>query len=48
MNTPKIISQTQIRKAIIGELSGAISAAFSTTGSVTDGSLKYVIAFITY
>lgn len=42
MNTPKVISQTQIRKAMIGELSGAISSTFGFIGSYADGALKEV------
>jgi len=59
MNTPKIISQTQVRKAMIGELSGAIGTALGLAGSSYNGSLskapdsanlilnRFAIAFIT-
>jgi len=59
MNTPKIISQTQVRKAMIGELSGAIGTAFGIGGSAYNvtiseapdltktGFNRFAIAFIT-
>lgn len=47
MDAPKVFSQAQVRKAMVGELIGAISAVFSTSSSIADGSLnKLAIAFI--
>ncbi|HED17797.1 MAG TPA: hypothetical protein ENI64_13415 [Gammaproteobacteria bacterium] len=37
MDTPKIFSQARIRKAMYGELAGAIGSAFSASSSAADG-----------
>ena len=47
MDAPKIFSQSQVRKAMIGELTGAIGSAFSAGASATDGVLNHLaVAFI--
>ena len=47
MDAPKIFSQIQVRKAMIGELVGAIGTAFSYSASAADGALNSLaIAFI--
>lgn len=47
MDAPKIFSQVQVRKAIIGELTGAIGATFSAGASAADGVISNLaIAFI--
>lgn len=47
MDAPKIFSQIQVRKAMIGELVGVIGATFSTGASVADGVISnFAIAFI--
>ena len=47
MDAPKIFSQLQVRKAMIGELTSAIGATFSAGASAADGVLNSLaIAFI--
>jgi len=50
MDQPKVFSQAQIRKAMIGELTGAVGAGFSTSASIADGVINdlggIAIAFI--
>lgn len=47
MDAPKIFSQAQVRKAMIGELTGAIGSAFSASASAADGAFKNLaVAFI--
>lgn len=47
MDAPKIFSQLQVRKAMIGELTSVIGATFSAGASAADGALKSLaIAFI--
>ena len=47
MDAPKIFSQLQIRKAMVGELTSAIGATFSAGASAADSELKsFAIAFI--
>lgn len=47
MDAPKIFSQSHIRKALIGELVGAIGSTFSVASSAADGTLNNIaVAFI--
>jgi hypothetical protein len=47
MDAPKIFFQTHVRKAMIGELIGAISSTFSVGSSAADGIINNLaIAFI--
>lgn len=47
MDAPKIFYQAHVRKAMIGELIGAIGSAFSAGASAADGSLNNLaVAFI--
>ena len=47
MDAPKIFSQIQVRKAMIGELVGTIGTTFSYSASAADGVINSLaIAFI--
>lgn len=47
MDAPKVFSQIQVRKSIVGELTGAIGSLFSAGASAADGVLNNLaIAFI--